>query len=127
MEVTDVRLYPPDPHGARLGILAYCAVCFDNEFAVNSCRIINRAGKTFVAMPANKSRVRCSSCQANVPYDSKYCSNCGNAMSGEFVERENRFHDIAHPINGEFRARLEDAILAAYEARPGFSGPAEPG
>ena len=30
---------------------------------------------------------------------------------------DNTYRDIVHPINGEFRALLEKAVLEAYEAK----------
>ncbi|MCP5468230.1 MAG: septation regulator SpoVG [Deltaproteobacteria bacterium] len=54
-----------------------------------------------------------------------------NGNSGLFVampskkRRDGSFKDVAHPLNNEFRAVIENAVLDAYEAEIGGGLPAE--
>lgn len=94
MEITQVRVnLVKKPSGSLVG---FANVTFDDCFAVNSIRIINGRNGLFVAMPSGR-----------------FCPEC---MKSEEADPKRAWKDIAHPITGEFRQQINDAVLNAYEA-----------
>lgn len=66
---------------------AFVSVTLSDKFAVNGIRVVEGKDGLFVAMPNRKDK------------------------------RTERYLDIAHPINNDFRQELVGKVLAAYEAK----------
>ena len=64
---------------------AIVSITFDNEFAVHDVKIIYAKERSFLIMPSRKNNV------------------------------DGTYKDIVHPINSEFRRKLESAIFAKYQ------------
>ena len=124
MEITEVRVSLRDNPQSRLK--AYATLTFDHCFVVRNVKIIEGKNGVFVAMPSRKPRVSCSQCHFKVDAGTRFCHQCGAALSRQGsrdqppgareVESSEAHRDIAHPITVEFRQRLQKAVLDAYEA-----------
>jgi stage V sporulation protein G len=116
MQVTNVTVKLSPPSGDRLK--AFCTMTFDNEFVVRDLKIIEGTNGLFVAMPSRKLTDHCPKCSGKNHLRAKYCNDCGGRLPENRVSDEDvqgKLHaDIAHPINAECRARIQDAIVAAY-------------
>ena len=91
----------------------------DDEFVVRDIKIIDGAQGLFVAMPSRKVSDHCPSCGAKNSVPAKFCNECGERLKGgrfdEAATLGDKLHtDIAHPINKECRARIEESVIAAY-------------
>ena len=105
---------------------AYATVTFDRCFVVRSVKIIDGKNGLFVAMPSRKPKANCPKCQCKYDVGSRFCSQCGAALSrqtehaagaGDLESPEAQAHrDLAHPISAEFRQYLQQMVLSAYEA-----------
>jgi len=124
MEITEVRIALRDNLQTRLK--AYATLTFDHCFVVRNVKIIEGKNGIFVAMPSRKPKVACTKCHYKNDLGSRFCGQCGAAMSrqtsqtpgaGDLESPESLAHrDIAHPITAEFREYLQKTVLAAYEA-----------
>ncbi|MBE3071283.1 MAG: septation protein SpoVG family protein [Planctomycetes bacterium] len=118
MKVTNVSVKLSPQGGDRLK--AFCTMTLDGEFVVRDLKIIDGTNGLFVAMPSRKLTDHCPKCSGKNHLRAKFCNDCGaklpeNRVSDEDVQ--GKLHaDIAHPINSECRARLQDVILDAYRA-----------
>ena len=116
MRVTNVSVKLSAQTGDRLK--AFCTMTLDGEFVVRDLKIIEGTNGLFVAMPSRKLTDHCPKCGGKNHLRAKFCNDCGarlpeKRMSDE--EIQGKLHaDIAHPINSECRARLQDVILEAY-------------
>ena len=116
MKVTNVSVKLSPQSGDRLK--AFCTMTLDGEFVVRDLKIIEGTNGLFVAMPSRKLTDHCPKCNGKNHLRAKHCNDCGarlpeKRMSDEDVQ--GKLHaDIAHPINSECRARLQDVILQAY-------------
>jgi stage V sporulation protein G len=121
---------------------AFCTMTLDNEFVVRDLKIIEGTSGLFVAMPSRKLTDHCPKCRGKNHLRAKYCNDCGARLPEKRLsdeEVQGKLHaDIAHPINSECRARLQDVILEAYreelrkagrgaEAEAVVAQPPEPG
>lgn len=118
MQISDVRIKLVGQAQGRLQ--AYCSVTFDNEFVVRDLKVIRGPQGLFVAMPCRRPSVRCSGCLVRVDARGRFCTYCGVRIEqdGRGVDPGDTprvGNDIAHPINAACRARLEAAVLAAYD------------
>lgn len=104
---------------------AYATLTFDQSFVVRNVKVIAGRHGLFVAMPSRKPKVGCAACRFRNESGSRFCSQCGIAISrpapvagaGDLDGPEAIGHrDIAHPITVEFRQYLQHAVLDAYEA-----------
>jgi stage V sporulation protein G len=84
MNITDVRIRRLFPEGK---VRAIASITIDDCFAVHDIRVIEGKEKTFVAMPSRRLK------------DGTFPSHNPN---------------IAHPINAETRAVIENAIMEKY-------------
>ncbi len=127
MKVTNVSVKVSPQSGDRLK--AFCTMTLDGEFVVRDLKIIDGTNGLFVAMPSRKLTDHCPKCGGKNHLRAKFCNDCGgrlpeNRMSDEDVQ--GKLHaDIAHPINSECRARLQDVILDAYRDEVARTGTGE--
>jgi stage V sporulation protein G len=116
MKVTNVSVKLSAQSGDRLK--AFCTMTLDGEFVVRDLKIIEGTNGLFVAMPSRKLTDHCPKCGGKNHLRSKFCNDCGARLPEKRVsdeEIQGKLHaDIAHPINSECRARLQDVILEAY-------------
>jgi stage V sporulation protein G len=118
MKVTNVSVKLSPQGGDRLK--AFCTMTLDGEFVVRDLKIIEGTNGLFVAMPSRKLTDHCPKCGGKNHLRAKFCNDCGGRMPEKRISDEDvqgKLHaDIAHPINSECRARLQDVILDAYRA-----------
>jgi stage V sporulation protein G len=116
MRVTNVSVKVSAQSGDRLK--AFCTMTLDGEFVVRDLKIIEGTNGLFVAMPSRKLTDHCPKCSGKNHLRAKFCNDCGARLPEKRVsdeEIQGKLHaDIAHPINSECRARLQDVILEAY-------------
>jgi stage V sporulation protein G len=90
----------------------------DGEFVVRDLKIIEGTNGLFVAMPSRKLTDHCPKCGGKNHLRAKHCNDCGAKLPEKRISDEDaqgKLHaDIAHPINSECRARLQEVILQAY-------------
>jgi stage V sporulation protein G len=116
MKVTNVSVKLSPQGGDRLK--AFCTMTLDGEFVVRDLKIIDGTNGLFVAMPSRKLTDHCPKCGGKNHLRAKFCNDCGAKLQENRVSDEDvqgKLHaDIAHPINSECRARLQEVILEAY-------------
>jgi len=116
MKVTNVTVKLSPQTGDRLK--AFCTMTLDGEFVVRDLKIIEGTNGLFVAMPSRKLTDHCPKCGGKNHLRAKFCNDCGGHLPEKRVSDEDiqgKLHaDIAHPINSDCRARLQDVILDAY-------------
>ena len=127
MKVTNVTVKLSPSSGDRLK--AFCTMTLDGEFVVRDLKIIAGTNGLFVAMPSRKLTDHCPKCGSKNHLRAKHCNDCGARLPEKRVsdeEAQGKLHaDIAHPINSECRARLQDVILQAYREELRRAGRAE--
>jgi len=118
MKVTNVTVKLSPQSGDRLK--AFCTMTVDGEFVVRDLKIIEGTNGLFVAMPSRKLTDHCPKCRGKNHLRAKFCNDCGGRLPEKRVSDEDiqgKLHaDIAHPINSDCRAKLQDVILDAYRA-----------
>lgn len=112
MKITEISIKPTQ--NPQDGVLAYCKLIFDDSFAVKDIKIMDVRGRVFVAMPAKKITQHCSECGYKNALMDNFCATCG-AKKTVLRDVERCFQDLAHPINPEFRAYLEETIMTEYD------------
>ena len=127
MKVTNVTVKLSPSSGDRLK--AFCTMTLDGEFVVRDLKIIEGTNGLFVAMPSRKLTDHCPKCGSKNHLRAKHCNDCGARLPEKRVsdeEAQGKLHaDIAHPINSECRARLQEVILQAYREELRRAGRAE--
>ncbi len=115
MEITDVRVRLVE--GAKQKVKAFCTVTLDNCFVVKDIKVIEGDDAEFIAMPSRKLSEKCSRCGRKNPIGSSFCSSCGVKVSESRKAslEGSLYSDIAHPINAECRAAMQNKILNAYK------------
>ena len=116
MKVTEVKIKLTTEFGGRL--LAFCSITIDGEFVVRDLRIIEGEKGPFVAMPSRRLHAKCPGCGHKNELLARYCNQCGVKFSNADSDTENDtrlFVDIAHPINGRCRKKIEAAVLKALD------------
>jgi len=132
VNITEVRVRLVNDRNERLK--AFCCITLDGEFVVRDIKVIDGAKGLFVAMPSRKITDHCPKCRGKNPLRARYCNDCGAPLTGgKFAQAAgmgDKLHaDVAHPINSECRARMQKAIIAAYEEelarskQPGYRPP----
>lgn len=118
MVITEVRIKLMQGNLDRLQ--AFCSVTFDGAFVVHDVKIIQKeGGECFIAMPSRKLTDHCSKCGTKNHLRACFCNSCGYLLPKARATSDGhvKLHaDIAHPINTEFRAHMEYAILEAFFA-----------
>ena len=132
MTITEVRVRLVEDKNERLK--AFCCMTIDGEFVVRDIKVIDGAKGLFVAMPSRKISDHCPKCGGKNPLRAKYCNDCGAELSGGKFAKvgslTDKLHaDIAHPINSQCRAKIQEAVVAAYQQelerskQPGYRPP----
>ena len=117
MEITEVNVKIV---GGNEKLKGFCSIIIDKCFVVRDMKIINGDNGIFVAMPSRKIMDKCPRCSAKNHIRAKFCNQCGESLSEDRVQQDNSgrfklFSDIAHPINSDFRQKLQKAISEEYE------------
>lgn len=117
MEISDVRVRLVDNTKDRLK--AVCTVTFDDAFVVRDVKLVDGTHGLFVAMPSRKLTGSCDRCGGQNHLRAKYCNECGERLRPARIPcdtngREKAHRDTAHPINSEFRQKLQESVLEAY-------------
>ncbi|MFC1806425.1 SpoVG family protein [Planctomycetota bacterium] len=118
MEVTEIRIKLVGDRDDKLR--AFCTITFDHCFVVRDLKIIRGVKGAFVAMPSRKLSDLCPRCGGKNHLRARFCNECGNRLNPDRADRDEsgraKLHaDIAHPINQDYRERLQRIILEAYE------------
>ena len=120
LEITEVHIRLVGAgEGNRL--LAFANITLEQKLVVRGLRLILGETGKFVSMPSRKRTDHCHRCDEKNPLRACFCSQCGQKLDPRrAILKENGrvkfYEDIAHPINVEFRERIESAVLAAYLA-----------
>jgi stage V sporulation protein G len=119
MEISEVRVKLVADKDDRLK--AFCSITMDKEFLVRDIKVIEGTSGPFVAMPSRKMCDHCGRCGAKNHLKAKFCNGCGKKLNENRAKRKFRgkvkLHaDIAHPVGPEFRKKLHDQVIAAFDA-----------
>ena len=114
MIVTEVHINLMGGDGGPLR--AFASVVFDDCFVVRDLKILCIGGRTVVAMPVRKATDRCPHCRGKNHLRARYCNCCGIELVAGRERGATLYHDTSHPINREFRAEVERAVLSEYHA-----------
>jgi len=114
VKITDVRVRLAEGGNERL--CGYCTITFDREFVVRDLRIIAGEKGLFVAMPSRKAMRRCPHCGHKNNHQARYCNDCGKQLKTRPGDLPRLHVDIAHPVTQECRRRIQERVLAAFEA-----------
>ena len=117
MTITDVQVKPVGSRNGKLG--AFCSLIIDDAFAIHDVKIIEGTKGVFVAMPTRKLMMHCGICNVQNPISASFCNGCGKQLESTPVltDKNGRvkvYFDIAHPINHEARAMINEALLKKY-------------
>ena len=137
MQLTEIRINLCDMRQGRLK--AFCSLTFDQTFVVRDVKLIDGPGGLFLAMPSRKLTDRCRRCSEKNHLRARFCNNCGTRLDEHRAEKlsGNQMHpgrfklhaDIAHPINGECRTKIEREVVQAFfdevekSKQPGYVAP----
>lgn len=124
MEITEIRVAVPenlaDPgHAARL--LATANVTFDGDLVVREVKIVQGRSDPFLAMPNRRLTDRCLQCRTKNHLQARFCNSCGTRLLDnryridDDTGRPQLFADLAHPVNSDFRRKLDAAVLGEWE------------
>jgi len=124
MEITEIRVFPKEGQDKKLK--AYATVTFDNVFVVRNIKVIQGSSGLFIAMPSRKMKFPCPKCNVKNDAGSKFCNQCGQALSSQDkpvsasdIDAKSEHRDIAHPVTQQFREYLQNKILEAYKKESG--------
>lgn len=133
MDITETRVKLAENQQERL--LAFCTLTLDDAFVIRDVKIIEGPRGPFIAMPSRKVMGRCDACGDKNHLRANFCNHCGERLFPEPNQTEDNgsrtrlYVDIAHPINQESRARIEQAALKAFKKeldrsqKPGYVAP----
>jgi stage V sporulation protein G len=118
VEITEVRVKLIENSDDRLQ--AFCSVTFDDCFVVRDLKIIEGPSGLFVAMPSRKMTAYCPCCHGKNHSRAAYCNQCGEQQQDtgncNADLRGKLYTDVAHPINAEFRERIQEKVIQQYLA-----------
>ena len=117
MNVTEVRVKLNQSSHDRLR--GFCSITFDQAFVVRDIKIIDGPNGVFVAMPSRKLMDHCPQCRQKNHMRARFCNNCGSQLNenrhGAGEDGRLKLHcDVAHPINAQCRALVQQSIIKAY-------------
>jgi stage V sporulation protein G len=134
MQLSEIRINLCGANAGRLK--AFCSLTFDNTFVIRDVKLIDGNGGLFLAMPSRKLCDRCRRCGEKNHLRARFCNNCGSRLDENRHVRSSagegrpKLHaDIAHPINAECRAELEQQVIVAFHEelerskQPGYVPP----
>lgn len=124
MLITEVRVKLMDAGSSRNGsLLAFASITLDDEFVIRDLKVIEGKNGRFVAMPSRQITDHCwdPGCRQKNPVEARYCGKCGAKLADQRaeVDDQGRFKlnaDVAHPIVPAAREKVQEAVLAAYDA-----------
>lgn len=117
MTITEIRI-ELDERNPRGGLVGIAEVVFDGQFVVKEVKIIRDPANTdlfFLDFPSRPFVSPCSQCSKPNGLAANYCNRCGRELRAARERKE----PTAHPITGEFRAYVTDAVLEAWQAKKG--------
>jgi len=117
MRVSEVRIKLTPPAQDRLR--GFCSITLDASFVVRDIKIIDGPNGVFVAMPSRKLMDHCPQCRTKNHLRARFCNNCGAQLnenrSAMGEDSRLKLHcDVAHPINAQCRAMVQESIVKAY-------------
>lgn len=136
VELSEIRINLCGQRGGRLK--AFCSLTFDDTFVVRDVKLIDGNDGLFLAMPSRKLADHCPRCREKNHLRARFCNGCGARLNeerhlqyrnGNGGSRVKLHADIAHPINAECRAQIENQVLREYEMeierskQPGYVAP----
>lgn len=125
MQVTEVTVHL---HPTRIKadgtlddrLVAFATIVFDDALALHGVKVVkDRSDDLFITMPTKRIEDHCWRCHAGNGLKYRFCQECGVPLE----ERRGKpgpdgkvrlYSDIAHPINAECRAHIQDRVLEAY-------------
>lgn len=118
MNITEVNIKLVQSSNSRLR--AFCTLTLNDEFVIRDVKIIEGTKGPFVAMPSRKLMDRCPKCSGKNHLRARFCNECGARLRPDRATRDEagrpRLHvDVAHPINSQARATLQERVLSAYD------------
>ncbi|OHB63190.1 MAG: hypothetical protein A2168_03420 [Planctomycetes bacterium RBG_13_50_24] len=118
MKISEVRVKLVRNKNTRLK--AFCSITFDNAFVVRNIKVIEGSSGYFVSMPSRKMADHCEKCGGQNHLRAKFCNNCGaplreNRARKNVKGRMNLHADIAHPINTDFRKKIQEKVITAFK------------
>ncbi|MDO5308882.1 MAG: SpoVG family protein [Planctomycetia bacterium] len=124
MEITEVRIKLLNEQDESQRLKAFCSITFDDMFVVRDLRVLQGTQGYFVAMPSRKLTFRCAVCRQKNSVTSRFCTQCGAALSysvrahvtPDASQSRSIYVDVVHPINSECRELVHNVIIKAYEA-----------
>lgn len=130
MLLTEVRIQLSPSSSSRLR--AFCSLTFDHSFVIRDVKLIEGDDGLFLAMPSRKICDHCPQCREKNPLQSRFCSHCGAKLDekrsvSKAGPRSKLHADIAHPINAQARADIQNRVFEAYRSemekskQPGYS------
>ena len=117
MEITEIRIKLMESSEDRLR--AFCSITIDDCFVVRDLKIIDGSSGPFVAMPSRKLSGHCQRCNHKNHLRASYCNHCGVKLQQNMDELDSPqklYADVAHPINSECREKIQNAVIAEFEA-----------
>lgn len=117
--VTEVRVKLADD--SRDKLLGFCSITLNDCVVVKDIKIIQGDEAPFIAMPSRKITDKCGGCGGRNHLRARYCNDCGSKLRPERAAADDRgrpklHFDLVHPVNGEVRATIHQAIIQAYKA-----------
>jgi stage V sporulation protein G len=121
MDISEVRVRLIPNRNNQDRLRAFCSITFDGDFVIRDLKVIDGVNGIFVAMPSRKLADRCPRCRSKNHLRARFCNECGAKLSRRGERKDSggrpKYHaDVAHPINSECRARIEEAVREAYHA-----------
>jgi stage V sporulation protein G len=130
MLLTEVRIQLSPSNTSRLR--AFCSLTFDHSFVIRDVKLIEGDDGLFLAMPSRKICDHCPHCHEKNPLQARFCSHCGAKLDEKRAlakqgPRSKLHADIAHPINAQARADIQNKVFDAYRSelekskQPGYA------
>jgi stage V sporulation protein G len=119
MDISEIRIKLVGDTEDRLR--GFCSVTFREGFVIRDLRIIEGEAGLFVAMPSRKVTAHCPRCQIKNHLKARFCNHCGIRLPQLRLPvdpqgRPRLYADIAHPVNQDFRDRLQRQVVEEFQA-----------
>lgn len=117
LEVTEIGvILAPDEVRLKEGIIAFVNIVLMDSIAIKDIRVLEKDGKRFLGMPAQKLTEHCDHCRTKNFILDNYCCRCGNKRV-KSKPPQRVYKDLVYPINQEYREYLSERILEAYDKK----------
>lgn len=131
MKITRVELRESrDQDQPRRKLLARANVILDGQLIVKEVKLIRHDGRIIVSMPCRKLEDACPQCYGPNALRAHFCNWCGCPLDGDrCLKHEDgtpwmaphgvpqRFEDVVHPVNSDFRRELDRAVIDEWQWR----------